>query len=156
MYFTKIKKEYDAPLSKIIKRSLETNNLDIEGTAYYDPFLDNLSTYYSTTSRAYFVLVEGEKVLGGIGLSEYDKEKNICELQKLYLDECARGKGLSYSLISFIEQKAREMGYKKIYLETHTNLAAAIHIYEKCGYTETKPLNGAVHSAMNKFYIKRL
>ena len=48
------------------------------------------------------------------------------------------------------------MGYKKLYLETHTNLEAAIHIYEKCGYEEIDKPAGVVHATMNRFYIKEL
>ena len=31
---------------------------------------------------------------------------------------------------------ARQMGYERMYLETHTNLAAAIHVYVRAGYQE--------------------
>ena len=63
---------------------------------------------------------------------------------------------MGYRLISFIEDKARELGYKQMYLETHTNLAAAIHIYEKSGYIEIARPDCVVHSTMNKFYLKEI
>ena len=45
------------------------------------------------------------------------------------LNDSAKGFGLGYELIEFIEGKMRRAGYKQSYLETHDNLQAAIHIY---------------------------
>ena len=55
--------------------------------------------------------------------------EDTAELQKLYLNDSAKGFGLGYELIEFIEGKMRRAGYKQSYLETHDNLQAAIHIY---------------------------
>lgn len=81
---------------------------------------------------------------------------NTAELQKLYLSDMAHGSGLSYKLIELIENTARNMGYGQIYLETHDNLAAAIHVYEKSGYKEIERPSAVVHSSMNRFYLKEL
>lgn len=48
--------------------------------------------------------------------------KDTAELQKLYLSDGAKGSGLGYELIDFVEEKMREAGYKVSYLETHDNL----------------------------------
>ena len=55
-----------------------------------------------------------------------------------------------------VESAARELGYKRIYLETHNNLKAAIHLYEKCGYKEIERPAAVVHSTMNRFFLKEL
>ena len=93
-----------------------------------------------------------------MGLAECEafSDPACCELQKLYLADEAKGQGISYELMQRIEEKARETGYKRMYLETHTNLQAAIHLYERCGYRETERPEGVVHSTMNRFYIKEL
>lgn len=44
----------------------------------------------------------------------------------------------------------------RICLETHTNLAAAIHVYERSGYREIHRPASVVHSTMNRFYLKQL
>jgi NAD(P)-dependent dehydrogenase (short-subunit alcohol dehydrogenase family) len=59
-------------------------------------------------------------------------------------------------LLAFIEEKARQRGFDRIYLETHTNLTAALHLYEKTGYREIDRPASVVHSTMNKFYLKEL
>ena len=84
------------------------------------------------------------------------KIQDTAELQKLYLNDSAKGFGLGYELIEFIEDKLREAGYKQSYLETHDNLQAAIHIYGKCGYKEIERPKEVVHSTMNRFFLKVL
>ncbi len=146
--------QYDPALADLIRASLKENHLDIPGTVYFDEGLDHLSRYYSHDGRAYYVLLQNGAFIGGIGLAEFDG--CCCELQKLYLADAAKGQGLGYGMIAYIENRAREMGYQRIYLETHSNLQAAIHIYEKAGYTEIRRPENVVHSTMDKFYIKKL
>lgn len=149
-------KEYDAALADLIRRSLKAHGLDIPGTAYFDPMLGNLSDYYDYPGREYYVLLNQGVLIGGIGFSEFEGFPSCCELQKLYLDDSAQGHAHGYDMIRFIEERARESGYKKIYLETHTNLEAAIHVYEKVGYKEIDRPESVVHSTMNRFYLKDL
>ena len=148
--------EYDAAVASLIRTNLKAHQLDIPGTVYFDEGLDHLSDYYNHPGRAYYVLLDGDRVVGGIGYAEFPGFSRCCELQKLYLDDAVKGQGLGYDLISFIEAQAREKKYKQIYLETHTNLQAAIHIYEKCGYREIPRPESVVHSTMNRFYLKEL
>lgn len=146
--------QYDAALAKLIRSALKAFGLDIPGTVYFDENLEHLSQFYSSDSRCYCILLQNGAFIGGIGLSEFDGD--CCELQKLYLSDAAKGQGLGYDMIAHIESRAREMGYKRMYVETHSNLRAAIHIYEKAGYTEIARPKSVVHSTMNKFYIKNL
>ncbi len=154
--YKRLTAQYDSALAGLIRSTLERFKLDITGTAYYDEALDHLSEYYDVPGRAYYVLLDGDKPVGGIGIAEYAGYPGCCELQKLYLDRSCSGHGLGYEMVRFIEDKARALGYKRIYLETHTNLAAAIHIYEGSGYTSVDNRNEAVHGAMNRFYLKEL
>ena len=55
-----------------------------------------------------------------------------------------------------MEKAAINKDYKRMYLETHTNLKTAIHVYEKCGYKLIEKPKEVVHSSMNRLYIKRL
>ena len=154
--FKKISKEYDEGMAAIVRSNLKARGLDIPGTAYFDDMLDHLSSYYDREGRAYFVLLRDGILAGGIGIAEFEGIKDCCELQKLYLRQDMQGNGAGYCMVEFIEEKARELGYRKIYLETHTNLAAAIHIYEKLGYQRIDPPASVVHSTMNRFYLKEL
>ncbi len=159
MKTSKITPTYDSALADLIRVNLKKHALDIPGTAYFDEHLDHLSDYYlaDPEKRYYFILTDEDgKLTGGIGLAEIDLFEDCCELQKLYLADEVKGTGLSYMLIKNVEDKAKELGYKRMYLETHDNLAAAIHVYEKCGFTEIEKPAGIVHATMNRFFLKEL
>lgn len=156
--FREICKEDDAVLAGIIRSNLKANKLDIPGTAYFDDNLDHLSDFYlaDRAKRYYFITLEDDEIVGGIGLAEIGLFDDCAELQKLYLADSVKGRGVGYTMIRLVEDKARELGYNKIYLETHSNLAAAIHIYEKSGYREIEKPAGVVHATMDRFFIKEL
>ncbi len=147
----------NAAVAAFIRDNLKKLKLDIPGTVYFDEGLDHLSDYYGNEERRYYV-IENEKgqVLGGIGFARFEKMEDTAELQKLYLVDSAKGSGLGYELIDFIEDRMREAGYKASYLETHDNLKAALHIYEKKGYKEIVRPKEVVHSTMNRFFKKVL
>lgn len=149
-----ITREHDAAIAELVRSNLKANSLDIPGTAYFDPSLNSLSEFYAAPNRAYFVLISDGVVLGGAGLAEFSED--CCELQKLYLADEAKGKGLGRALTVYVENKARELGYKRIYLETHSNLKAAIRLYEKMGYRPIPRPDSVVHGTMDRFYIKSL
>ena len=159
MNYRIIEERDNSILAKILRDNLKAHNLDIPGTVYFDEAVNHLSDYYlaNPKKRTYYVVLdESNTVIGGIGLDELAFMSDTAELQKLYLTDKVKGSGLSYKLRDLIEDTARDMGYKQMYLETHDNLAAAIHVYEKCGYKEIDRLEAVVHSSMNRFYLKEL
>lgn len=158
MVLRRITEQDDAALAVIIRQLLEKHQLDIPGTVYFDKELDRLSRYYlAETDRDYFVAVDEKgEVAGGVGYARFDELDSCAELQKLYLKEEVQGNGYGYTMIEYIKNEASKCGYKQLYLETHTNLTAAIHMYEKTGFKEIERLPGCVHSTMNRFYLAEL
>ncbi len=155
--FRELQPNDNKAIAGIVRSNLEAAGLDIPGTAYFDEALDRLSDVYGCEDSRYFVVVDQEShVVGGIGFAGFAALSDTAELQKLYLDDIAKGLGLGYKMITFIEDRMREAGYKRSYLETHDNLAAAIHIYRKSGYTELPRPDFVGHSSMNRFFIKEL
>lgn len=157
--YRKITAADDAAIAKIIRENLEKQHLDIPGTAYFDPDLDHLSTYYNSVPerRCYFIALNQEdQVAGGIGIAEFDGIPECAEMQKLYLDDSVKGRGYSKELISLAETWARQAGYKKLYLETHSNLKVAMRLYEKSGFRQIEKPEAAFHGAMDHFYLKTL
>ena len=150
---------YDTVVAELVRSNLKSHQLDIAGTVYFDDNLYHLSEFYNAMpdKRIYYVLTdESDNVLGGVGLAEFAGIEDCAELQKLYLNDSVKGRGLSYDLMNTVESVARDLGYKRMYLETHDNLKAAIHLYEKCGYKEIERPKAVVHSTMNRFFLKEL
>lgn len=154
-----IRKEDDAQIAAIVRANLERYHLNIPGTAYFDPELDHLSAYYAKLpeKRCYCIAADaGERVIGGAGFAEFDGFERCAEIQKLYLEDAAKGTGMGRRLLETVEQRAKAMGYRRLYLETHDALQAAIRLYEKMGYIQIRRPNSAVHTTMNLFYVKEL
>ena len=149
----------DAAIARIIRENLKAHHLDIPGTAYFDPELDCLSGFYRAKpdSRAYFIAANRDgSVIGGVGIAEFEGLPNCAELQKLYLCDDAKGKGFGKLLMQTAVEFARSAGYDWLYLETHTNLEAAIGLYEKMGFRRIEKPEAILHSTMNRFYRKRI
>ena len=145
-------------MATIVRSNLKANGLDIPGTVYFDSCVDDLyATYSQHDKQGYYVLVDtDDTAVGGIGFEVTEVFPDCAELQKLYLADTAKGRGLGYALIEFVEQRMREAGFSASYLETHHNLQVAIHLYEKSGYSEIERPASVVHGAMDRFYYKQL
>ncbi|MCR4650176.1 MAG: GNAT family N-acetyltransferase [Lachnospiraceae bacterium] len=157
MRFRELEERDNAVIASIIRDNLKRYGLDIPGTAYYDEALDHLTEVYGREDAKYYVVVdEKDRVLGGIGFSRFYDSEDTAELQKLYLCSEAKGSGSGYKMISFIEDKMRQAGFRRSYLETHDVLREAVHIYIKSGYTEIEQPEVIGHGSMNMFFIKEL
>lgn len=157
MIVRRIKAGDNAAVAKLIRSILESYGLDKPGTAYFDPQLDDLASYYAgLEGSAYYVLEEDGQILGVGGFGPVSRD--ICELQKLYVLASCRGRGLSSQLIKRIFQDAKSAGYKQIYLETAEELQEAVKVYEHFGFHSlAQPLaNDAGHTAMDIWMIKDL
>jgi GNAT superfamily N-acetyltransferase len=70
--------------------------------------------------------------VGTCALVKMDKE--TFELAKMAVSPEYRGKGIGYLLCRHVKDKARELGGKKLYLESNTILKPAIDLYYKMGF----------------------
>jgi putative acetyltransferase len=158
MLIREIEEKDNAAIEQIIKRSLESFELNIPGTAYFDPQLGSLTQFYKQQTHAnYWVAVnEQNQVVGGVGIAPFPLNEGVCELQKLYIKPEAQGKGLSRELMKVALDFAAEH-YTYCYLETLNKLEVANHLYSKLGFELLdKPLNGSDHGAMDAWYLKGL
>src|SRR5712691_3421799 len=59
---------------------------------------------------------------------------DYAEVKRMYAREAARGRGVGKALLARIEREARDAGKPVLRLETGTYQAAAIGLYEVCGF----------------------
>lgn len=148
----------NAAIEQIIKQSLESYQLNIPGTAYFDPELRQLSLYYAQRHHAKYWVVEDVTgdVVGGIGIAPFKDYNGICELQKLYIAPQAQGKGLAKQLMDTALAYAAKH-YEYCYLETTTILQTANELYKRYQFDLLDgPLDGSDHGAMDLWYIKKV
>jgi putative acetyltransferase len=145
-------------LAKIIRNSLEEFKANKPGTVYFDETTDHLSEVFKTSGSIYFVAEMNGEIIGGSGIyPTANLDAGTCELVKLYLSANARGKGVGKLLMDKCITAAKELGYKKIYLETMPELTVAIPMYEKFGFTYLPTAQGCSgHTGCDVWMIKDL
>lgn len=102
--------------------------------------LEQLPYLYENSKRGDILWVEENGVLVGIVALKALSEE-IAEMKRLYVVPACRGCGLSHLLVKAVENRARELGYKVLKLDTLARLIFAVELYEKNGYTRTAAYN---------------
>ncbi|MEO5593191.1 MAG: GNAT family N-acetyltransferase [Chitinophagaceae bacterium] len=148
----------NAALAVIIRDSLSEFGANKPGTVFFDPTTDALHELFQLPGSFYLVAEENSELLGGAGIfPSAGLPEGVCELVKMYLHKPARGKGLGRLLINQCLEKAKGLGYKKVYLETMPELGKAVSVYEKFGFTYlTGPMGNTGHFGCDVWMIKEL
>ncbi len=158
MVIRKIEKRDNEAMGTIVQEVLMELGAPKVGTAYADPYLFSLFETYDKPKAIYFVVEKDAKVIGGCGIDQLENTtENICELQKMYFLQEARGLGVGSRLMELCLQAAKEYGYEKCYLETMPYMEAAQKLYKKVGFTYLdKPIGDTGHSSCPVWMIKIL
>lgn len=124
----------------LVVRTLREFSLqpDPHGT---DADLADFEANYFARGGDFAVLVDtAGTIVGTCGLYPLDLAANqprTVELRKMYLAATLRGQGQGRRLLDWALTRARELGFRRITLETATALKDAIALYERHGFTRT-------------------
>ena len=145
-------------LAKLIRNVFNEFDAPQKGTVYSDPTTDDLYTLFQKHRAVLWVAEVNNEVLGCCGVYPTEGlEKDCAELAKFYLSGKIRGKGIGKQLMLQCFQSAREMQYKKLYLESMPQFSKAVSMYEKYGFTPLDaPLGNSGHTTCNILMIKEL
>ena len=124
-------------VTELVYSVLKEYNLkpDPAGT---DADIKDIEHCYLERGGTFYVLEEKDgSIIGAYGL--YPLDRQTCELRKMYLHSSYRGKGLGKLLLEDALSKARQMGFKKMTLETASVLKEAISLYKSYGFVEYEP-----------------
>ncbi len=153
-----IEQEDNAQVERVIRSCFPEFKLPLEGTAYADAETPRMYESYQADNEVYYVIEEDGEVVGGAGIKPLkDFESDVCELQKMYFLTKVRGKGYGKQLFTKCLKAAKDLGYKQCYLESASQLQAAIHIYESFGFKHLDgPLGNTGHYSCGVWMIKDL
>ena len=105
---------------------------------------------------------------GGVFVVAFDAETPVAcgalrpiteteiELKRMYVVQSHRGRGLSRQVLEFLEGKARQTGFRKLYLETGDQQEAAIGLYSSSGYQRVKGFGEYLNSPRSICFAKEL
>lgn len=165
MIIREIQSEDNEQIADVIRQVFISDNYPKTGTAFADPQLDFMFENYDVPKSIYFVVEDDDvnsasyrKIVGSAGIAQLENsDENICELQKMYFLNEARGKGFGFELIQKCLEKAMEFGYEKCYLETLPEMLKAQKLYKKVGFEYIDaPLGGTGHTNCPVWMIKKL
>ena len=153
-----IQKADNEQVARVIRSVLEDLGVPKVGTAYADPSLDDMHEAYNAGKAVYFVLERNGKILGGAGVAQLENYQGpVCELQKMYFLQEARGLGYGRQMIESCIAKAIDFGYRQMYIETMPYMKDAQRLYVKHGfYYIDQPMGDTGHSACPVWLLKDL
>ena len=121
-------------VTELVCSVLKEYNLKPDPACTDDDIKDIEHSYFER-GGAFYVLEEKDgSIIGAYGL--YPVDKATCELRKMYLYSSYRSKGLGKLLLEDALSKARQMGFKRMNLETASVLKEAISLYKSYGFVE--------------------
>ena len=131
-----IEKSDDPYIYHIVKTAMLSFGADPKKTVLRDESLQKMSVHYSGEREIYFVAEDDNgNVLGGAGIKQLQgSNDDVCELQRMFLTPETHGKGIGQQLMNLCIEKAKEYGYKTIYLESLTTMTKARKLYDRSGF----------------------
>lgn len=148
----------DAAVASVIRTVMPEFGAVGSGFAISDPEVDWMSRAYSEPRCAYFVIERHGQVMGGGGVAPLSGgDPDVCELRKMYFLPEVRGMGAGAAMMTHCLAAAREIGFKRCYLETLSGMDAAMRLYERTGFRKIAgPMGATGHGGCNTFYLMDL
>jgi len=156
--YRNIEEKDNKELADLIRTVFREFRIDRPGTVYYDPTTDDLYKLFRAPRSVYWIAEENGVMAGGCGIYPTPGLPEGCaELVKLYLLPAFRGKGIGRALMEKCFESAREMDYTRLYLESLPELAKAVSMYVKSGFSHIPhALGSSGHFGCNIWMVKEL
>nr|WP_080844174.1 GNAT family N-acetyltransferase [Cytobacillus gottheilii] len=108
-----------------------------------NPDLNHIYEHYCLDGSVFLIgLLHNELVCTGALTKEAEGTGRI---QRMSVKRTLRGKGLAKKMLKALEQKALNLHYSKLVLETNRNWESAINLYKSNGYSLEEEENQFVH-----------
>lgn len=99
------------------------------------PDLLRWTPHYEAPHGAFFVVRDGERLVGSVGVDRVGE--GTAELHRLYLDAHVRGRGLGDALVRAILDWCADNGVSRLVLWSDTRFAHAHRLYVRHGFLMT-------------------
>lgn len=104
----------------------------------FDEEVAELPGKYALPDGRLFLAFYEDEIAGCIALRKLENE--ICEMKRLFVRENFRGHKIGFALIEKLIEEAKEIGYKKMRLDTFpSKMGKAVKLYESYGFREIAP-----------------
>lgn len=100
------------------------------------PDLDQIEEVYFRDNGDFIVAVKNSSVVGMGAIKRISEER--AEVKRMRVDPDSQRQGLGKAILNKLEQRAKELDYKILELDTSINQPAAQEFYIKNGYIEVR------------------
>jgi GNAT superfamily N-acetyltransferase len=95
---------------------------------------DEFARLYFEDGAGIWLAWRGEMAIGCIALRAMPQFAKSGEVKRLYVRPAYRGRGIAAALHDALESYATSFGYRWLYLDSASNMVAAIRFYKAEGY----------------------
>ncbi|MBC8025601.1 MAG: GNAT family N-acetyltransferase [Steroidobacteraceae bacterium] len=147
----------DVPaLLTIIANARSEYRIAERGVDLLEPADHALFANYQRQRSLYFVALVDDEIVGGAGVAPLaGADPLTCELQRMYLRPVARGRGVGDALLERCLAAAKQFLYVRCYLETITQMQAALEFYGRHGFRDLQAPFGRTGHAHNDRWMMR-
>ncbi|HYH43246.1 MAG TPA: GNAT family N-acetyltransferase [Burkholderiales bacterium] len=149
----------DVPaLLDIIANTRREYGIADRGVEVLEPADHALFATYQRQRTLYFVALLGGQLVGGAGVAPLaGADPLTCELQRMYLRRDVRGRGIGDALLERCLAAARQFLYVRCYLETITQMQAALEFYGRHGFRDlAAPIGHTGHEHNDRWMMRTL
>ena len=109
--------------------------------------------YTAPEGRLFFAEVDGRPA-GCVGVRPLPDSEGVCEMKRLYVTPEERGHGVGAALALAAIKAAKEIGYRKLIIDTLPSMRMAVKLYRELGFTEAPsyyqtPVEGTMFLALD-------
>jgi len=114
--------------------------------------VDGLPGAYAAVEGGALLLasLDGAAAVGCVALRQLDGES--CEMKRMYVGDTGRGQGVGRALGESVVQRARDLGYASVLLDTSVEQHEAIGLYRSLGFEQVEPYY-EVSDAMREWLV---
>ena len=145
-------------VARIIRQVMTEFGAVGEEYSISDPEVDAMYEAYQGPKDRFYVVQRKARILGCGGVAALKGgDEDTCELQKMYFLPELRGTGMGARLLNRLLHDARQLGYRRCYLETLDRMEAARRLYARNGFESIdSPMGCTGHSGCNSWMLKQL
>jgi ribosomal protein S18 acetylase RimI-like enzyme len=125
---------------RLFQEGLDQTGTSLVGTVLERPNmeadLDDIPAAYLNNGGEFLVVTDGDAVVGMGALAKVDAV--TAEVRRMRTTVTHQRRGLGLMVLDRLLERARELGYRKVVLDTTTQQPAAMALYEKCGFREVR------------------
>jgi putative acetyltransferase len=143
---------------EIIANTRREYGIADRGVDLLEPADHALYATYKRQRALYFVVLLRGEIVGGAGVAPLaGADPLTCELQRMYLRRDARGRGIGDALLERCLAAAKQFLYVRCYLETITQMQAALEFYGRHGFRDLDaPVGDTGHAHNDRWMMRTL